>query len=40
VLQQVVINTADEVTGKEEGMVRNGRFDEESIKNKSRLVAN
>jgi hypothetical protein len=29
VLQQVVINTADEVTGKVEGMVRNGWFDEE-----------
>jgi hypothetical protein len=29
VLQQAVINTADEVTGKEGGMVRNGWFDEE-----------
>jgi hypothetical protein len=38
VLQQMVINTADEVTGKEERMVRNGWFDEvcaEATKNKN-----
>jgi hypothetical protein len=29
VLQQITTNTANKVTGKEEGKVRNGWFDEE-----------
>jgi hypothetical protein len=29
VLQQIVINTADEFTGKEERIIRNGWFDED-----------
>lgn len=37
-LQQIVINTADEVIGKEERIIRNGWFDEEcteTAKNKN-----
>jgi hypothetical protein len=38
VLQQIVVNTVDEVIGKEERIIRNGWFDEEcteATKNKN-----